>query len=144
MKVTYLDIKNLTYEKVIANNKNLISNDSLNLRCLLEGKADPDTKNYLEYFKNKLSVFNIKDVEPFEETILGMHGLGNFLVKNETKFIPFTQQNISVDDFNNVLNHSNKHMTLCISWKAVVNDNGVVVRNAFGQHFLELHHLFES
>lgn len=89
-------------------------------------------------------MFNIKDLEPFEDTVLGMQSLGNFLVKNETKFIPFTQQNISVDDFNNVLNHNNKHMTLCIAWKAVVSDNGVLVRNAFGQHFLELHHLFES
>lgn len=43
-----------------------------------------------------------------------------------------------------IMNASNNHMTLCISWKAAVSDNGKVVRSALGQHFVQIDHLFES
>lgn len=68
----------------------------------------------------------------------------NFLIKNDTKYFPFSQQNITNEDMSNVLNANNNHMTLCINWKASVSDNGKVIRSALGQHFVQIDHLFES
>jgi hypothetical protein len=73
-----------------------------------------------------------------------MNFASNFLIRNEAKYFPFAQQNITNEDMSNVINANNKHMTLCINWRAAVSDNGANVRMALGQHFVQIDHLFES
>lgn len=144
----FLDIKNPTFEKVCVQKQNLSTNDSLNMRCLLAEKDDSINRDMItdhkQYINKKLSSFKVAEIDHFEDEILQMKHMGNFLLKNETMFLPFSQQNISNEEFNNLLNQNNKHMTLCITWKALIYDEGTIIRNAYGQHFVQLKNLFES
>jgi len=68
----------------------------------------------------------------------------NFLIKSEAKYIPFSPQNTTNEDLSQIVNANNKHMTFCVNWKAVLNDNGKPIRVAVGQHFVQIDHLFET
>jgi hypothetical protein len=68
----------------------------------------------------------------------------NFLIRYETKFFPFSQVHITNEDLNSILHANNRHMTICLNWKASISDNGTFLRNAFGQHFVPIDNLFES
>lgn len=68
----------------------------------------------------------------------------NFLIRNEAKYFPLSQHNITNEDMSNIINANNKHMTLAINWKAEVSDNGKIVRTALGQHFVKIDQLFET
>jgi hypothetical protein len=142
------DIKNQSYQKVIVNDETLNGSDSLNMRCILKKREEPikyDTNsNYSQDISKKFSLFSLKEIEPFEEDILNMKFVGNFLIKNETRYLPFNQQANTNEELNFILNSKNNHMTVCISWKASIFENDVFVRVAFGQHFVQLKHLFES
>lgn len=143
------DVKNPSYEKLFNQNESLKGNDSINMRCILSQRDNPvkfdtTTKNYLEFINSKMTVHELRPVESFEENIFDMKSLGNFLIKTETKFLPFSSQPITNEELNNLLNSSNKHLTLCFTWKAAIYDNGTFIRNAFGQHFVQIRHLFET
>lgn len=94
--------------------------------------------------KEKLSCYCIKSFDVPATDVFQMKFANNFLIRNEAKYIPFTKKNITNEDLSKLTNANNKHMTLCINWKAVVSDNGKVVRSSFGQHFVQIDHLFES
>ena len=82
-------------------------------------------------------------MEELQHEIFQMLNPGNFLVRHEAKVFPFSQS-ITNEDLNAILNANNRHMTLCLNWKASVSDNGKFVRTAFGQHCVQIDNLFES
>lgn len=130
-------------------NDTLNSNDTLNMRCILKQRDEPvkydsKTNDILGFLNKKFSVFLLKEIEPFEQDIMNMKFIGNFLIKNESNYLPFSQQAITNEELNNILNSNNKHMTVCVSWKASIFENDEFVRDAFGQHFVQIKHLFES
>lgn len=100
--------------------------------------------NFWDRLKANLSSFCVKSINELAASdVLQMNFANNFLIKSEAKYFPFAQQNITNEDMSNVINANNKHMTLCINWKAGVSDNGKIVRSALGQHFVQIDHLFE-
>lgn len=65
-------------------------------------------------------------------------------MKNETKFIGAVSQIGNNEEFNNIVSTRDSHMTLMLTWKAIVSDNNSVQRQAYGQHFVQLRNLYES
>lgn len=78
-----------------------------------------------------------------ERSIPNVANLGSFLMKNETKFIGVLGQTGNNEEFNNIVSTFDPHMTIAISWRAIVSDNSSTQRQAFGQHFVQLRHLFD-
>lgn len=128
------------------NNCELTPNESLNIRCILDEREANTVKavSFWDRLKTNLSSFCVKSINELASDVLQMNFASNFLIRNEAKYFPFTQQNITNEDMSNVMNANNKHMTLCINWRAAVSDNGTIVRMALGQHFVQVDHLFES
>lgn len=124
----------------------LAPNDSVNIRCILDQRdAEPVLKQGAwDRLRSNISSFRVKHISELETDVLEMKSAGNFLIRSEAKYFPLSQQNITNEDMSNIINANNKHMTLCINWKAVVSDNGKVVRSALGQHFVKIDHLFEA
>jgi len=125
----------------------LLPNESLSLRCMLD-KTDHQSnlkkEDFSAVFKGSLSFYCIRTLSELKNEIFQMQRTDNFLLKHKTKHFPFTQQNITNDDLNTIINANNRHMTICLNWKASISDNGKFLRNAFGQHFVQIDHLFES
>ena len=69
-------------------------------------------------------------------TLPALEAAGSFLLKNETKFIRVYEPG-SNEEFNQIVNQRDSHMTLCVNWSATINDNGAS-RKAYGQHFVQL------
>jgi hypothetical protein len=128
------------------NNCDLTPNESLNIRCILDERGENTVKDgsFWGRLKANLSSFCVKSIGELASDVLQMNFASNFLIRNEAKYFPFAQQNITNEDMSNVINANNKHMTLCINWRAAVSDNGANVRMALGQHFVQIDHLFES
>lgn len=70
--------------------------------------------------------------------------LDNFLLKNETKFIGVIRQGGNSEEFNNITSMYDPHMTVALTWKAIVSDNSSAQRIAYGQHFVQLRNLYET
>lgn len=123
-------------------------NEALSLRCILNEKINGDDTSkdqaLWQRLRPKLSIYCIRTVDELQHEIFQMIQSKNFLVRNETKFFPFSQVNITNEDLNAILNANNRHMTMCLNWKASISDNGKFLRNAFGQHFVQIDNLFES
>lgn len=125
----------------------LFPNEMASLRCILDKRIDSESKTKLvaEYLRFNLSCHSMRAIQELtSNNIFQMREIGNFLFKNKAKYLPFTQQNITNDDLNSVLHANNRHMTICLNWKASISDNGKFLRDAFGQHFVHVDHLFES
>lgn len=101
-------------------------------------------ENFSTVFKGNLSFYCIRTLSELKNEIFQMQRTDNFMLKHKTKYFPFTQQNITNDDLNTIVNANNRHMTICLNWKASISDNGKFLRNAYGQHFVQIDHLFES
>lgn len=99
---------------------------------------------FWDRLKTNLSSFCVKSINDLASDMFQMNFASNFLIRSEAKYFPFAQQNITNEDMSHIMNANNNHMTLCISWRAAVSDNGKVVRSALGQHFVQIDHLFES
>lgn len=127
-------------------NSELSPNESLNIRCILDERGDKSVQenSFWNRMKANLSSFCVRSINELASDVLQMNFGSNFLIRNEAKYFPFTQQNITNEDMSNIMNANNKHMTLCINWKAAVSDNGKVLRSALGQHFIQIDQLFES
>lgn len=125
-------------------------NETLSLRCILDECSSNKTSNLnstiplWDRLKRKISSYCIRSISELQQEVFQMKNAENFLVRNETKFFPFSQVNITNEDLNMLLNANNRHMTLCLNWKASVSDNGKFLRNAYGQHCVQIDNLFES
>lgn len=119
--------------------------ESLSLRCLLDLKPAQDMHSSpLEFLRNRLSRLDIKHIEKTSQFIPDVTRLGSFLMKHETKNIGTIGQVISSEEFNNIVATPDRHMTIALTWKAIVSDNNSMQRTAFGQHFVQLRNLYET
>lgn len=73
-----------------------------------------------------------------------LNQLGSFLMKHETKFIGVLGQSGNNEEFNNIVSTHDRHMTIALSWRAVISDNSSMQRVAYGQHFVQLRHLYDT
>lgn len=88
---------------------------------------------------------DIKKIENTENAIPAVCQIGSFLMKHETKYIGITGQGgLNNEEFNNIISNNDQHMTIVLTWKAVVSDNSSAQRQAYGQHFLQLRNLYET
>lgn len=87
---------------------------------------------------------NIKSTAYLEHAIPDIEQIGSFLMKHETKFIGVIGQVGNNEEFNNIVSTSDPHMTIILTWRAIVSDNSSLQREAYGQHFLQLRSLYET
>lgn len=115
------------------------------MRCPLKEKEkrSNSTKNATEFIQHRISKAVLKKVAGLEKAIPDVRNLGSFLMKNETKYIGVLGQTGNNEEFNNIVSTHDPHMTIVISWKALVTDNSSAQRQAYGQHFVQLRHLFD-
>lgn len=127
-------------------NSELSPNESMNIRCILDERDEKAEKatGFWDRLKANLSSFCVNSINELAVDVFQMNFANNFMIRNEAKYFPFSQQNNTNEDLSGIVHANNKHMTLCINWKAAVSDNGKVVRSALGQHFVQIDHLFES
>lgn len=122
--------------------------ESINIRCILKQKSDEDAipaSSSWDKLKRKFSSHNTKRIDEITKSdVLQMLWSNNFLIRNEAKYFPFSQQNITNEELLEVLNANNRHLTICVNWKATICDNGRVLRAALGQHFVQLEKIFET
>ncbi|XP_053675032.1 trafficking protein particle complex subunit 8 [Anopheles nili] len=123
----------------------LKTNETFSLRCNLQRRPLDIAYdgNFERYVTQKLSSISIRTPEAEAlATLPSVDAVGSFLLKNETKYIRVYEPS-SNEEFNQIINQSDKHMTLCVNWSATINDNGAS-RKAYGQHFLQLRNLYDS
>lgn len=65
-------------------------------------------------------------------------------MKNETKFIKVLNQISNSEEFNQIVSTFDPHMTLVLTWSAIVSDNNSAQRTTFGQHFVQLRNIYET
>jgi hypothetical protein len=140
---------NNSQTQVSKDSSELQPNESLSLRCILNERNNSNSTNndnasLWSRLKAKLSVHCIQSLNELQSEIFQMLKGENYLIRHETKFFPFSQANITNEDLNSLLHANNKHMTICLNWKASISDNGTFLRHAFGQHFVQIDNLFES
>ncbi|XP_058065337.1 trafficking protein particle complex subunit 8 [Anopheles bellator] len=123
----------------------LKTNETLSLRCNLERRpAEVSYDGHFQrYVSDKLSSICVRAVDDEAKTILpSLEAVSSFLIKHETKYIRVYEPG-SNEEFNQIVNQNDRHMTLCVNWSATINDNGAS-RNAYGQHFVQLRKLYDS
>lgn len=123
--------------------------ETINIRCILKQKSDVETAaaatSSWDKLKRKLSHHNVKRIDEITSSdVLQMLWSNNFLIRNEAKYFPFSQQNITNEDLLEVVEANNRHLTMCVNWKATLCDNGRVLRTALGQHFIQIEKIFET
>lgn len=65
-------------------------------------------------------------------------------MKHETKFIKVMNQISNSEEFNQIVSTFDPHMTLVLTWSAMVNDNNSTQRTTVGQHFVQLRNIYET
>lgn len=120
--------------------------ETISLRCWLDERSSQSTKlkTAEDFLSSRLSKLVIKPIEDVHKIVPDSSLLGSFLMKHESKCIGTLGQMISSEEFNNILAVADPHMTIAITWKAVVSDNNSSQRTAYGQHFIQLRHLYET
>lgn len=122
--------------------------ESINVRCILKQKSIdmkiPASTSW-DKLKQKFSHHNVRHIDEITKSdVLQMLWSNNFLIRNEAKYFPFSQQNITNEELLEVVNANNRHLTMCVNWKATLCDNGRVLRTALGQHFVQIEKIFET
>jgi trafficking protein particle complex subunit 8 len=96
-----------------------------------------------KYVASKLSNITISAADGNKAFLKNFTPIGSFLIKNETKYIQVFNQNANTEEFNSILSSVDKHMTVWVTWQAVVCDSNSVRRQTNGQHFIQLRNLYE-
>lgn len=126
----------------------LRTTESIGFRCSLDEKPIiSESKQKLsatEFIRSRQSNLEIKQIENIEKMIPSSLNIGSFLIKHETKYIGVIGQLGNNEEFNNIVSTSDPHMTIVLTWKAIVSDNVSTQRNAYGQHFVQLRNLYET
>lgn len=139
------DLQSPGYNRVIHEGGGLRINESISFRCALdktESKSKPNSA--LEFIQNRLSTLVIKSIPNIDHIVPSTLNLGSFLMKNETKYIGVLRQANNSEEFNNIVSTHDPHMTVVLTWRAIVTDNNSSQRLAFGQHFVQLRHLYAT
>lgn len=121
-------------------------NESIGFRCLLEKneKRLTTATTPLDFVRNRLSGVIMKSIANADRDIPSASNLGSFLMKNETKFIGIMKQVNNSEEFNQIVSMADPHMTIVLTWSATVSDNNSAQRVTFGQHFVQLRHIYET
>lgn len=115
------------------------------MRCALDkNHIDKSPKSPHEFIENRSSNLVIKSIPNIERAIPSTSNLGSFLMKNETKYIGVMKQISNNEEFNNIITTPDPHMTVILTWKAIVSDNNSTQRIAYGQNFVQLRNLYET
>lgn len=124
----------------------LRTTESLSMRIDLRESGDrPKPDSTTAFVVDRLSSIVIKEDIPVDARVLPpFTQLNSFLMKNETKFIGVLGQTGNNEEFNQIVTDADPHMTFCVTWRALVNDNSSQQRMAFGQHFVQLRSLYET
>lgn len=124
----------------------LRTTESIGFRCGLEESSSTSNvpENPRQFIENRLSKLDIKHIANIEHAIPDVSQIGSFLMKHETKFIGIIGQVGNNEEFNNIVSTNDQHMTIVLTWKAIVSDNSSAQRHAVGQHFLQLGNLYET
>lgn len=132
------------YNQIFVRGEGLRTNETIGLRCSLQDKKldSNATPSPVEFIRRRLSQINLRPIGGLDRAIPDVRNLGSFLMKNETKFIGVLGQTGNNEEFHNMVSMYDPHMTIALSWKALVSDNSSVQRLAHGQHFVQLRHLF--
>lgn len=140
------DLQSPGYSRLINENKGLRLNESIGFRCLLEKNEKRSARAItpLDFIRNRLSSLVIKPSTNVDRDIPSASNLGSFLMKNETKFIGVMKQVNNSEEFNQIVSMADPHMTFAITWSATVSDNNSAQRVTFGQHFVQLRHIYET
>lgn len=139
------DLKGPGYNQIFVHNGGLRTSETIGLRCTLQEKQSTTNKptSPVEFIRRRISHINLKEIDGLDKAIPDVRNLGSFLMKNETKYIGVLGQTGNNEEFHNMVSTYDPHMTIAISWKAIVSDNSSVQRLAYGQHFVQLRHLFD-
>lgn len=140
-----VDLKGPGYNQTFLHGGGLRTNETIGMRCLLRDKQ-PSTNSSptpVEFIRRRISQTTLKPIDGIEKVIPDVKNLGSFLMKTETKYIGVLGQTGNNEDFHNLVSTYDPHMTIGISWKALVSDNSSTQRLAFGQHFVQLRHLYD-
>lgn len=136
------------YSRAIVGDKGLRLNESIGFRCALDKGQHTvrphATQSPLQFVQNRLSRVNIKAIPNIERTVPNTANLTSFLIKNETKYLGVIKQSSNSEEFKNIVSTHDPHMTIVLTWKAIVSDNNSMQRIAFGQNFVQLRHLYET
>lgn len=121
--------------------------DSLSLRIPLieSNNAATPANDETDFIRKRLTNLTIK---PKTDVLVGsplpaINQMGSFLMKHETKYIGDLGQLGNSEEFNNIVSQNDPHMTVILTWMAVINDNSSVQRITYGQHFVQLRNLYE-
>lgn len=142
----FLDLQSPGYNRIINENKGLRINESIGLRCCLEKNDEQKTRptDPSTFIRNRLSSLTIKPTAIVERDIPPASSLSSFLMKNETKFIKVLNQISNSEEFNQIVSTFDPHMTIVLTWSAIVSDNNSAQRTTFGQHFVQLRNIYET
>lgn len=115
---------------------------STSLQCRLNCSEPQSSLTNSEYICNRSSALRLSTVSNNSSAIPICTKLYSFLMKNETKFLsPLTA---SIEEFNAILLTSDPHLSVVISWTALVIDGSDSTnRTAHGQHFIQLRNFYE-
>lgn len=134
------------YQRIFIENDELglKSDESIVLRLALTESIDTPNKNTVtKFITSQLSEVSIRAMREVKNQLPELGTPGSFLMKHETKYVDVFYKGTSAEEFTNIISKPDTHMTLGVSWKAVVNDGSAIQRNTFGQHFIQLRNLFE-
>lgn len=135
-----------SYERIFKGDDEtgLKSDEAISLRIPLMDKATSVTKTSIQDFLNsQISEVVVRSIREAKNQLPELATPGSFLMKHETKYIDVFEKGMTAEEFSSIISKPDRHMTICLSWKAIVNDGGAIQRNTFGQHFIQLRNLYE-
>lgn len=144
------DLKSPGYNRAIIGADGLRLNESIGFRCALDKVQNitaPLVKPVitpLAFVRNRLSQVVIKSIPKIEDVVPNPSSMDNFLIKNETKYLSVIKQNSNSEEFNSIASTHDPHMTVVLTWKAIVSDNNSTQRIAYGQSYVQLRHLYDT
>lgn len=133
------------YQRIFCDNDELglKSDESIGMRLPLREKDKISREvSFVEFLRSQLSEVTVKEMREVKHQLPDLDTPGGFLMKHETKFVD-VYRGTSAEEFSNITSKADPHMTLCVTWKALVNDGSTSQRNTFGQHFVQIRNLFE-
>lgn len=133
------------YNQIFQQGGGLRTSETIGLRCELQPRnsLSKEKLSPSEFIKNRIAKVCLKKIDSLDRYIPDVINLGSFLMKHETKYIGVLGQVGNNEEFNNIVSTFDPHLTVGVSWKALVSDNSSAQRQAFGQHFVQLRHLFD-
>lgn len=130
--------------RVSQQDNGLRSTESFSFRVTLSESSAVNSASPREFVTNRLSRFFIRPNIIDPKCIPNLSHLGSFLMKHETKYIGVLGQPGNTEEFHKIVSQPDRHMTVVVTWKALVNDNSSAQRVTYGQHFVQLRSLYET